>query len=615
MKKLNQPESGVLSSKPSNFTNLGGAALLALTGLYSGEVKAWTDGGNVDSAYGTSINTETVYGFAGSPDGTSLKTISDGSSGYDTLLSTDGFATSDEVNSVLEAYDPSIVGDRIAVLNYRQSNDEVMFWNVDGGYYFTVTGLSSGAVSAWTELEGSPSFVGSIDESTGRYFGTDYVGSTFAVAEYFPIADGLSPSTVYDDTSKNDSSFQADLANDRGFFRNGSSGSTNEIFELNNISTGSPSETSIGLYGYPVTYTTYDGQDALIVINSGTVEVYYDETSAVTDPDADGDGYAVTAGPDCDDTDADINPGADEECDGVDNNCDGSTDGADSIDATTWYVDNDGDGVGGAASTVACEATGVYVEETTGDWDDNDASVQTEPTEEPGVCEEGESAEGEFEEGETICGPDGSQGTVMSGTADYTVSLATLDADQDWVEFIGSLELGETFEDRYVFNPSENSIGGFGLGISADAMLSGSHMAPPPSEGGDSTFLTLRVDQGTVTVEDKLEGTSALVEAGDVYEVALESTEGDTGTDTGTDTGGDDTGPGDTDDTAVIDDTDTDSGNPDAPDDTGSDGDGETPKDGGQGGCNSCASTPMPNPSLVVLGLALAGTMMRRRRQ
>ena len=40
--------------------------------------------------------------------------------------------------------------------------------------------------------------------------------------------------------------------------------------------------------------------------------------------DSDGDGYGSCE--DCDDTNAGINPGAEEDCDGVDNDCDGDID-------------------------------------------------------------------------------------------------------------------------------------------------------------------------------------------------------------------------------------------------------------------------------------------------
>ncbi|MFT5585948.1 MAG: hypothetical protein ACI9VR_003544 [Cognaticolwellia sp.] len=83
--------------------------------------------------------------------------------------------------------------------------------------------------------------------------------------------------------------------------------------------------------------------------------------SACTEPEVDADGDGVVASEDCDDTDADINPAAEEVCDGVDNNCDGDVD-LDAVDAPTWYVDSDGDGFGSESDTqVICEQPAGYV--------------------------------------------------------------------------------------------------------------------------------------------------------------------------------------------------------------------------------------------------------------
>ena len=49
---------------------------------------------------------------------------------------------------------------------------------------------------------------------------------------------------------------------------------------------------------------------------------------------------------DCDDLDPTVYPGAPEECNGKDNDCDGVVDNVPSADATTFYIDNDGDGFG-----------------------------------------------------------------------------------------------------------------------------------------------------------------------------------------------------------------------------------------------------------------------------
>ncbi len=80
--------------------------------------------------------------------------------------------------------------------------------------------------------------------------------------------------------------------------------------------------------------------------------------------DLDGDGY--TAEFDCNDNDSRIHPGATEVCDGQDNDCDALTDDADddleTLTATTFWQDSDGDGHGDVNSTLlACTAPAGFV--------------------------------------------------------------------------------------------------------------------------------------------------------------------------------------------------------------------------------------------------------------
>ena len=89
-----------------------------------------------------------------------------------------------------------------------------------------------------------------------------------------------------------------------------------------------------------------------------------------TDSDGDGYGPACAAGPDCDDSDDAIHPGADEVCDQVDNDCDDQTD-EDGVCGDC--VDNDQDG----HDAVSDDCPG------SDDCDDTDAGVNPDANENP----------------------------------------------------------------------------------------------------------------------------------------------------------------------------------------------------------------------------------------
>ncbi len=84
---------------------------------------------------------------------------------------------------------------------------------------------------------------------------------------------------------------------------------------------------------------------------------------------------------DCDDHNGDVNPAAEEACDGIDNDCDDEIDEGDAVDAQTWYPDSDGDGFGYAEGAIsACEQPEDFVADST-DCNDSDAEVNPDATE------------------------------------------------------------------------------------------------------------------------------------------------------------------------------------------------------------------------------------------
>lgn len=115
-----------------------------------------------------------------------------------------------------------------------------------------------------------------------------------------------------------------------------------------------------------------DGDDD---IHPGAVEDCDEEEDLNCDgsfgwADADGDRWAACL--ECDDGSPTTHPGAVEVCDGFDNDCNGATDDG-AANASTWYADLDGDGVGTDPVEVSCTG-GVGLAAVSGDCDDNDPS-------------------------------------------------------------------------------------------------------------------------------------------------------------------------------------------------------------------------------------------------
>lgn len=95
-----------------------------------------------------------------------------------------------------------------------------------------------------------------------------------------------------------------------------------------------------------------DCNDRNAAVHPNAPDTWYDgvdsDCGGENDFDADGDGYetAIYGGDDCDDDEFTIHPNATEQCDNIDSDCDGLTKDPESIDATTYHPDADGDGLG-----------------------------------------------------------------------------------------------------------------------------------------------------------------------------------------------------------------------------------------------------------------------------
>jgi len=202
-----------------------------------------------------------------------------------------------------------------------------------------------------------------------------------------------------------------------------------------------------------------------------------DATTWYDDDDGDGygeDGTSTTAcdqptgtsstGGDCDDSDADAYPGADEYCDGHDDDCDGDVDEDDAVDATTWYGDDDEDGYGeDTDTTTACDEPAGY-SASGGDCDDGDDDIY------PGADEycnsEDDDCDGDVDEDDAI---DATTWNIDSDGDGYGDSSTTTEACE---EPSGYVEDDTDCDDaESAVNPGETEVCGDGLDNDCDGAI------------------------------------------------------------------------------------------------------------------------------------------------
>ena len=171
----------------------------------------------------------------------------------------------------------------------------------------------------------------------------------------------------------------------------------------------------------------------------------------VTVVDCDQPADHVPAAGDCDDSDPDQYPGADEYCNGEDDDCDGAVDEDDALDALVWYTDADGDGHGDAgAPATACAAPPGYAG-SDDDCDDGDPGVF------PGADEYcngvDDDCDGVIDEADALDVQTWYQDADGDGFGDPAVSVVSCYAPLDYVGDAGDCDDGAAD-----VNPAEEEI-------------------------------------------------------------------------------------------------------------------------------------------------------------
>ncbi|MDD5331400.1 MAG: MopE-related protein [Candidatus Nanoarchaeia archaeon] len=145
------------------------------------------------------------------------------------------------------------------------------------------------------------------------------------------------------------------------------------------IATASPGDV-LKIYNSGWKYTTVNSRICYFGINTpaywtSDAETLFINCATWSALGVDNDNDGFYSDEDCDDTNADINPDAEETCNGVDDNCDLIIDEENSLGCTDYYYDFDQDTYGVFLSKCLCSPNAFYDSETNDDCNDNNINI------------------------------------------------------------------------------------------------------------------------------------------------------------------------------------------------------------------------------------------------
>jgi hypothetical protein len=333
-------------------------------------------------------------------------------------------------------------------------------------YAWTVNGASAGAGAA--TLDGSASFdkgdvVGlSVTPTDGEDDGAAMAAATVTVLNSLPTAPGVAITPIEPNAGEDDLLCQvADIATD-------ADGDSIDYaiawtvdgaayhFATTTTRSGDTIPGSVTSFGevWGCTVTSNDGVgDGASASDSVTITAVCTPATWYLDSDGDGfgdpaqtasdcywpAGYADNA-EDCDDSDALVNPAAEETClTAHDDDCDGSANDEDAAACTGWYLDADGDGWGDSSDSLClCAGEAPYTAADTGDCDASDASINPGATEGCGDLVDSD-CDGSYDNGCYTSLADADAVLVGESAGDYAAILG----------FAGDVD-GDSFDDVLV---------------------------------------------------------------------------------------------------------------------------------------------------------------------